>query len=91
MAVLGEGDLRAFRTFPKLLACLAASGGNRTAIREKDFGIWQSWTWREYLIEARSLAGGLAECGFQRGDKVAIIGDNRPELYFGIMAAQMLG
>ena len=65
MAVLGEGGLRAFRTFPKLLACLAASGGNRTAIREKDFGIWQSWTWREYLIEARSLAGGLVECGFQ--------------------------
>ena len=91
MAVLGEGDLRAFRTFPKLLACLAVSRGNRTAIREKDFGIWQSWTWREYLVEARSLAGGLAECGFQRGDKVAIIGDNRPELYFGIMAAQMLG
>ena len=91
MADLGEGDLRALRTFPKLLACLAASRGNRTAIREKDFGIWQSWTWQEYLIEARSLAGGLAECGLHRGDKVAIIGDNRPELYFGIMATQMLG
>ncbi len=91
MTDLGEGDLRAFRTFPKLLACLSGSRGNQTAIREKDFGIWQSWTWREYLIEARSLAGGLAKCGFQRGDKVAIIGDNRPELYFGIMASQMLG
>ena len=91
MVDMGGGELRALRTFPKLLASLAASRGNQTAIREKDFGIWQSWTWREYLTEARSLAGGLADCGFQRGDKVAIIGDNRPELYFGIMATQMLG
>ncbi|MEE2694105.1 MAG: AMP-binding protein [Pseudomonadota bacterium] len=91
MVDLGGGDLRELRTFPKLLVRLAASRGNEIAIREKDFGIWQSWTWRDYLIEARSLAGGLADCGFERGDKVAIIGDNRPELYFGIMATQIIG
>jgi long-chain acyl-CoA synthetase len=91
MKNLGRSNLRALRTFPKLLGGLVESRGEKISIREKDLGIWQSWTWREYFIEARSLANGLAGCGFRRGDKLAIIGDNRPELYFGIMATQMLG
>ena len=78
-------------TFPKLLDDLASRVGEIVAIREKDLGIWQSWTWREYQEEARVIANSLAKCGFNRGDKLAIIGDNRPELYFGIMATQMLG
>ena len=78
-------------TFPKLLDDMVRQRGEKVAIREKNFGIWQSWTWREYMEEARAIANGLAKCGFNRGDKLAIIGDNRPELYFGIMATQMLG
>ena len=78
-------------TFPKLLRGLVARNPEDISIREKDLGIWQSWTWREYMEEASAVANSLAKSGFNRGDKVAIIGDNRPELYFGIMASQMLG
>ena len=78
-------------TFPKLLHGLVARNPEDISIREKDLGIWQSWTWREYMEEASAVANSLAKSGFNRGDKVAIIGDNRPELYFGIMASQMLG
>ena len=78
-------------TFPKLLQGLVARKPEDISIREKDLGIWQSWTWREYMEEASAVANSLAKSGFNRGDKVAIIGDNRPELYFGIMASQMLG
>jgi len=78
-------------TFTKLLHGLVARKPEDISIREKDLGIWQSWTWREYMEEASAVANSLAKSGFNRGDKVAIIGDNRPELYFGIMASQMLG
>ncbi len=78
-------------TFAKLLLDHVARHGDRTAIREKDLGIWQSWTWAEVLDEVRALACGLATLGFQRGDKLAIIGDNRPRLYWGMVAAQALG
>ncbi len=78
-------------TFAKLLLDHVARHGDRTAIREKDLGIWQSWTWAEVLDEVRSLACGLASLGFKRGDKLAIIGDNRPRLYWGMVAAQALG
>ncbi|RMF88227.1 MAG: long-chain fatty acid--CoA ligase [Nitrospinota bacterium] len=78
-------------TFPRLLVINAERFGHKTAIREKDFGIWQSYTWRDYLTQVRDLALGLAALGFQRGDKTAIIGDNRPQLYWGIVASQCLG
>ena len=70
-------------TFPKLLLRNARRRPDRPAMREKDHGIWQSWTWREVLDEVRALACGLAALGANRGDKVAIIGDNRPQLYMG--------
>ncbi len=78
-------------TFAKLLLDHVARHGDRTAIREKDLGIWQAWTWAEVLDEVRALACGLAALGFERGDKLAIIGDNRPRLYWGMVAAQALG
>jgi long-chain acyl-CoA synthetase len=78
-------------TFPRLLLQHAAARGSRTAMREKDLGIWQSWTWRQYADEVRLLAGGLAALGFRRGMTLAIIGDNRPRLYWGFAAAQSLG
>ena len=78
-------------TFPKLLIDNAARRGKRTAIREKDYGIWQSWSWAEVLDNVRALTCGLAALGFKRGDKIAIIGDNRPRLYWTMAAAQALG
>ena len=65
-------------TFPKLLLNHAELRGDNPAIREKDFGIWQFWTWQEMAEEIRALACGLAAKGFQRGDKLAIVGENRP-------------
>ena len=78
-------------TFPKLLVENARVRGSRPAIREKDFGIWQSWTWSEAEKEIRALACGLAAYGFESGDRLAIIGDNRPQLYWAMVAAQFDG
>ena len=81
----------ALDTFPKLLLDNAKRRGNRPAMREKEFGIWQSWTWAQAAEQVRDLALGLAAMGFKRGDKLGIIGDNRPRLYWAIPAAQSLG
>ncbi len=78
-------------TFPKLLIDNAGRFRGLPAIREKEFGIWQSWTWDQVLGEVETLAGGLASLGFRRGDKLAVIGDNRPRLYWSMCAAQALG
>ncbi|MEZ5479015.1 MAG: AMP-binding protein [Thiolinea sp.] len=78
-------------TFPKLLIDNARRFAERPAIREKDYGIWQTWTWAQMRDEIFMLAHGLAALGFQRGDKLAIIGSNRPRLYWGMCAAQCLG
>ena len=78
-------------TFPKLLQSHALKRPERDAIREKDLGIWQSWSWSEAADEIRALACGLAHLGLKRGDKLAIVGDNRPRLYWGMTAAQSLG
>lgn len=82
---------QALDTFPKLLQRNAERFADRPAVREKDFGIWQTWTWSQMLDEVRLLACGLAARGFKRGDTLAIIGDNRPRLYWGIAATQCLG
>ncbi|MCP4301217.1 MAG: long-chain fatty acid--CoA ligase [Gammaproteobacteria bacterium] len=78
-------------TFPKLLHSHVKLRPERDAIREKDLGIWQSWTWSEAASEIRALACGLASLGLKRGDKLGIIGDNRPRLYWAMTAAQALG
>ncbi|MBK9606905.1 MAG: AMP-binding protein [Betaproteobacteria bacterium] len=78
-------------TFPRLLLQHAAVRGNRPAVREKDLGIWQTWTWSEEAAEVRAMACGLAAQGFKRGMNLAIIGDNRPRLYWAFAAAQALG
>jgi long-chain acyl-CoA synthetase len=82
---------RVHDTFPKLACENARRMPERVAMREKDYGIWQSTTWAEYVAQARLIALGLASLGFARGDKVAIIGDNRPQLYWAVLATQMLG
>ncbi|MGD9803218.1 MAG: long-chain fatty acid--CoA ligase [Hyphomicrobiaceae bacterium] len=78
-------------TIPKLLLRNAAMYGTRPAFREKEFGIWQTWTWAQVLDEVRALALGLQAIGLKRGDAVAIIGDNRPQLYWTFTAAQSIG
>ncbi len=78
-------------TFPKLLLEHARVRPDGVAIREKDLGIWQSWSWSQVADEVRALACGLAAQGFRRGMNLAIIGDNRPRLYWSFAAAQSLG
>jgi long-chain acyl-CoA synthetase len=78
-------------TFPKLLIRNAQVRGLRPAIRHKDFGIWQSWTWTQVLDEVRAFSVGLDELGLKRGDKFAVIGSNRPRLYWAMCAGQALG
>jgi long-chain acyl-CoA synthetase len=78
-------------TFPKLAIRNAQRFAGKVAIREKDLGIWQSYTWSEYLEQSRLIALGLAALGFVRGDKTAVVGDNRPQLYWAMLATQALG
>ena len=78
-------------TLPRWLQRNARELGDRPAIREKDRGIWQTWSWRQYLDQVRDLALGLASLGFCRGDRLSVIGDNRPRLYWAQVAAQSLG
>src|SRR3954469_10868283 len=82
----GEAD-----TFPKLLIDNAATRGNRISVRHKDLGIWQAWTWAQVLEDVRAFSVGLEELGLKRGDKFAVIGSNRPRLYWAMCAGQALG
>src|SRR6185503_1981291 len=81
----------ALDTFPKLAVHNALRLPKSVAIREKDLGIWQSHTWSHYVEHARLIALGLAALGFARGDKTAVVGDNRPQLYWAMLATQALG
>jgi len=78
-------------TFPRMLLHHAHVRPNHPATREKDLGIWQTWTWAQVADEVRALACGLAAQGFRRGMHLAIIGDNRPRLYWSMLAADALG
>jgi long-chain acyl-CoA synthetase len=78
-------------TFPKLLIRNAHLYGSRPAMRHKDLGIWQTWTWGQVLEIVRAYAVGLSRLGLKRGETIAIVGTNRPKLYWSVMAAQMLG
>ena len=78
-------------SLPALLRRNAASFGNSVAFREKEFGIWQTWSWAKALDEAESFALGLIELGIQPGDFVAILGRNRPDFYICMVAIQMAG
>jgi long-chain acyl-CoA synthetase len=88
---MSEARQEAQDTFPRLLRHHALVRGDRAAMREKDLGIWQTWTWSQVADEVAAIAGGLAELGFRRGENLAIIGDNRPRLYWSMCAAQCLG
>ncbi|NOR62792.1 MAG: AMP-binding protein [Rhodobacteraceae bacterium] len=85
--VLPEG----LDTFPKLLARNAVQWANVPAYREKEYGIWQSWSWSQVSEEVNALAMGYVALGLNEGDYVAIIGRNRPYLYWAMLAAQAAG
>jgi long-chain acyl-CoA synthetase len=82
---------RALDTIPKLLLRNARTYADKPAIRRKDLGIWQSWTWAQVQHEVKALAIGLRKLGLERGDTVAIIGSNRPRLYWAFTAVQSIG
>jgi long-chain acyl-CoA synthetase len=74
-----------------LLIRNATQFASRPAMRHKDLGIWRTWTWAQMLDEIRAFSVGLMELGLKRGDKIAIIGKNKPRLYWAMCAAQALG
>jgi long-chain acyl-CoA synthetase len=78
-------------TFPQLLIERAKQFGDRTALREKDHGIWQSISWNQYLGHVRRFCQGLVALGLEAQDTIAIIGDNRPEWIFAELGAQAAG
>ena len=78
-------------TFPRLLLDHAAQRPGAPALREKEFGIWQTLTWGALATLVRELACGLAQAGLQRGAHIVIVGENRPRLYAAMLAAQSLG
>ena len=82
---------RSLDTLPKILIHNAAAIGARPAMRHKDLGIWQTWTWAQMLEEIRAFSVGLSELGLKRGDKFTIVGSNRPRLYWAMCAGQALG
>ncbi|MET3439344.1 long-chain acyl-CoA synthetase [Variovorax paradoxus] len=77
-------------TFPRLLLAHAQAQPESPAVREKDLGIWQTWTWSAVAQEVREAACGLASLGFKAFDNLAIVGANRPHLYMAVVAAQSL-
>ena len=79
-------------TLPVLLRKNAIKyGDNKVAIREKEFGIWQPVTWKGYYENVRDFALGLHKLGFERGDKLSYIGDNRPEALYSELGVHCLG
>lgn len=78
-------------SIPALLARNARVYAQQPAWREKEFGIWQAWSWAEGAAEIRAMALGFMALGMNRGDHVAVIGRNRPALYWAMIAAQMCG
>ncbi|WP_323776913.1 AMP-binding protein [Leisingera sp.] len=87
MQMGAEGKL----SLPALLQRNAAQFASAPAYREKEFGIWQCWTWAETAKEIEALALGFINLGVNEGDFVAIIGRNRPYLYWSMVAAQAVG
>ncbi len=86
-----NASARQLDTFPKYLISNAERLGSRAAMRHKEFGVWQTWTWADLLSEVRNYSIGLASLGVKEGTKVALVGSNRPKLYWTFGAVQALG
>lgn len=92
----GRERQRSLADFPRdstiltLLARNAEMFPERVAMREKDYGIWHEFTWRDYVEEVLAFAAGLETLGFKPGDAMLVLGDNRPEVYFGMLGCAAL-
>ena len=89
--MISSPDLTVNDTGPKLLLWNAKERADRPAMREKYLGIWQTWSWNEMASEVEAISGGFKALGLERGDRISIVGDNRPRLYWSIIAAQSIG
>ncbi len=78
-------------TFPRLLLKHASERPTAPAMREKEYGIWQTTSWSALADMVKSLAAGLHQAGLTRGEHIIVVGSNRPRLYAGMLAAQSLG
>ena len=78
-------------TFPQLLLQHARQRPQAPALREKEYGIWQTWSWQRALDDTRHMALGLASLGFAKGQNLALVGDNRPLLYLMFLSVQSMG
>lgn len=78
-------------TFPQLLLKHAKERPEQAAMREKDLGIWQTFTWAEVAAQVKSIANAFLELGVVKGEHIGIVGENRPRLYMAMMAAQAVG
>jgi long-chain acyl-CoA synthetase len=91
---IDERTLSAFSklTFPQILATQAQRwGSNRVAIREKAYGIWEAYTWYDYLNYVKQVALGFLSLGLKRGEYIGIIMDNHPEWLFSELGAHAIG
>ena len=78
-------------TTPKLLRLRCQTLGNRTAHREKTFGIWRSHSWNDYFTRAKHLGLGLLSLGLQRGEVVSILSEDSKEWMYTDMGVQCVG
>ena len=78
-------------TFPQLLLNHAAQRPTAAAMREKEYGIWQTTTWADMLALVQHMACGLHQAGLKRHEHMIVVGSNRPRLYATMLAAQSLG
>jgi long-chain acyl-CoA synthetase len=91
MSNMPASQVEAPATFPQYLLLNARRFAGRAAMRHKDYGIWQSWTWAEMAEEIAQFSAGLSKLGLKAGERVAIVGQNRPRLYWTFCAVQALG
>ncbi len=84
-------DVRRHDTFPKLLLHNAANWPDAVAMREKEFGIWNEFTWSDYRDRVKEIALGLSSLGLRRGEVISFIGKNRPEMVWSEIAAHAVG
>jgi long-chain acyl-CoA synthetase len=86
-----NGQERKLDTLPKLLRHRYEQHPNKEVLREKDRGIWRSHTWKDYYNKVKYFSLGIVSLGFKRADKIAILGENKPEWYYAELAAQAAG
>ncbi|MCP4298711.1 MAG: long-chain fatty acid--CoA ligase, partial [Proteobacteria bacterium] len=88
---MSKNDQLTEYTIPQLLRWRVGQTPDRPALREKDFGIWNTYTWKDYYKYVKNTALGLKAIGLGKGDTIALISDNIPEILFTAIAAHSIG